>query len=213
METPALFVMAPTSLQPQSVDTAIYVRVNPLPSTATSSPYSGDLNLYIESNRSSPSVSVGPPSSSQQLSLQGDQPLRQPSHLFHPTTQPPSSLPPPQTTHSSSWADEVAAAEQSGHSAPETVFPNWAYSGRISGTRPWSQLLVHLPPVMPPPLNQSLCIPSHTYESTIPPRQPEPDFPQPPPYDRPTSTDNLPFTNPSPKRRSRVPVHENYPVR
>ena len=37
MQTPALFTMAQSSPQPQSVDTATYARVNPLPSTATSS--------------------------------------------------------------------------------------------------------------------------------------------------------------------------------
>ena len=36
---------------------------------------------------------------------------------------------------------------------------------------------------------------------------------QPPTYDRPTSTDNHPCTDPSPRRRPRVTAHEIYPVR
>ena len=38
-------------------------------------------------------------------------------------------------------------------------------------------------------------------------------IPQPPVYDRPTSTDNYPCTDPSPRRRPRATTHEIYPVR
>ena len=71
MQTPALFRMAQSSPQPESVDIANYARVNPLPSPATCSSSSGELHLYIESDTSSPSVPVGPPSSSHELLLQG----------------------------------------------------------------------------------------------------------------------------------------------
>ena len=137
MQTPALFTMAQSSPQPHSVDTANYVRVNPLPSPATSSSSSDELHLCIESDTSSPSAPVGPPSSSQELLLQRDQPVPQPSSIFGTTTHTsiPTSQPPPQSTSISSWADEVATAEQSGRSTPETVVPNWEYSGRIRGSR------------------------------------------------------------------------------
>ena len=65
-----LFTMAQSSPQPQSVDTANYARVNPLPSPATSSSSSGELHLYIDSDTSSPSVPTGSQSSSQEV-LQG----------------------------------------------------------------------------------------------------------------------------------------------
>ena len=66
------------------------------------------------------------PSSPQQFLLLGDQPLPQPPHLFYLATQMPPSVqqPPTQPPCSAPWADEVAAAEQSGHSTPETVVPN-----------------------------------------------------------------------------------------
>ena len=48
MKTPAFFKIAQSSPQPQSMDTADYARVNPLPSPATSSFSSGELDLYIE---------------------------------------------------------------------------------------------------------------------------------------------------------------------
>ena len=66
------------------------------------------------------------------------------------------------TPHSSSWADEVAA-KQSGRSTPETVFPHWAFSGRIPGSRPRSQTLTYTPPAMPTPLSFSTTTPSHIY--------------------------------------------------
>ena len=72
MQTPALFTMAQSSPQPQSVDTVTFARVNPLPSPATFSS-SGELRLYIDSDGNLPS-NLGPPSSSQELLLQGNQP-------------------------------------------------------------------------------------------------------------------------------------------
>ena len=116
--------MAQSSPQPQSVDTAIYARVNPLPSPAMSSS-SGELHLYIDSDGSSPSINLEPTSSSQELLTQGHQPPTQASTAIttHTVTVPQSSQ-----LHLPSWADEV---EQSGNSTPETVVPNWAASGRI----------------------------------------------------------------------------------
>ena len=61
---------------------------------------------------------------------------------------------PPQPSNISTWADEVAIAEQSGRSTAERVEPNWAYSGRIRGSRPRSQPLVDPPQVMPTPSTQ-----------------------------------------------------------
>ena len=116
IQTPALFSMAQSSPQPQSVDTANYARVNSLPSPATSSSSSGELRLYIESDTSSPSVPAGPQSSSKELLLQGTSQVPQPLRLFSAA----------QTAVSAPRADEVATAEQSGHSTPETVVPNWA---------------------------------------------------------------------------------------
>ena len=131
MQAPALFTMAQASPQPQSVDLAAPARVNPLPSPATSSSSSGELHLYIGSDTRSHTATMGPPSSSKEFLLQGQQPVSQPPHSF--TLAPQSvPLPPTQPPHSSSWADEVEL-EQSGHSTPETVVPNWAYFGRISG--------------------------------------------------------------------------------
>ena len=103
--------------------------------------------------------------------------------------------------------------EQSGQSTPETVVPNWAYSGRIRRSRPRSQPLVYPPPVMPTPHTQRPPLPSPRYGPTIPPLRPQQPFPQPPTYDRPTSTDNYPCTDPSPRRRPRATAHEIYPVR
>ena len=120
---------------------------------------------------------------------------------------------PIQPTSIPSWADEVATAKQSGHSTPETVVPNWANSGRIRGARPRSQPLVYPPPVMPTPHTQRPRVPSPRYCPAIPPLRPHQSFPQPPPYDRPTSTDNYPCTDPSPRRRPRATAHEIYPAR
>ena len=128
---------------------ANYARLNPLPSPATSSSSSGELHLYIDSETSSPSVPAGPQSWSQEL-LQGTSQVPQPPPLLSTAHKAVSaSQPPTQPTSFPSWADEVATAEQSGHSTPETVVPNWAYSGRIRGARPRSQPLVYPPPVMP----------------------------------------------------------------
>ena len=181
MQTPALFTMAQSSRQPQSLDIANYARVNPLPSLATSSSSSGELHLYIDSNTSSPSVPVGPQSSSQEPLLLGTSQVSQPPPLFsiahtaistlqHPSQQP--SIP--------SWADEV---EQSGTSTPETVISNWAYSGRFRGARPRSQPLVYPPPVMPTPHPQGPPVSSPRYGQTTPPLRPQQPFPQPPTYD------------------------------
>ena len=158
-QTPALFTMAQTSPQPQSVDTANYARVNPLPSPATSSSSSGELHLYIDSDKIPPTVPSGQHSSSQDP----PSPLISTTHTAVPSTQP------PMTTHIPSWADEVATAEQSGHSTPETVVPNWAYSGRIRGPRPRSQPLVYPPPVMPTPHTQRPLVPSPRYGPALPP--------------------------------------------
>ena len=82
------------------------------------------LHPYIESDTSPSSVPVGPSSSSQELLLQGDQPVPQPPYFFQSTKQSPSSVPQPpiQPPPSSSWVD-VAAAEQSDHSTPEILVP------------------------------------------------------------------------------------------
>ena len=56
-------------------------------------------------------------------------------------------------------------------------------------------------------------VPSPRYGPTIPPLRPQPSFPQTPTYDRPTSMDNYPRTDPSPRRRPRATAHEIYPVR
>ena len=140
-QRPALFMMAQSSPQPQSVDTVNYARVNPLPSPASSSPSSSEPHLYIDSDTSSPSVPTGPQSLSQEL-IQSTSQVPQPPSLFSTAyTAAPTTQPPIQPTNTTSWADEVATAEQSGQSTPETVVPNWAYSGRIRGARPRSQPL------------------------------------------------------------------------
>ena len=152
-------------------------QVNPLPSPATSSSSSGELNLYIDRDTSSPSTAVGQPSSSQELLLQGNTQVPQPPPIFSTAhTAVPTSQPPPQPTSIPSWADEVAAAEQSGRSTTETVIPNWAYSGRIRGSRPQSQRLVYPPPVMPTPHTERPLVPSPWYGPTIPPLQAQQPF-------------------------------------
>ena len=132
MQTPAFFTMAQPSPHPKFVDTANYARVNPMPSSATSSSSSDELHLYFDSDTSSPSVPVGPQNSSQGLLLQRDNQVQQPPRLFsiaHTAVSTPQT--PPQPTSCPFWADEVAIAQQSGHSTPETVIPNWTYLGRI----------------------------------------------------------------------------------
>ena len=183
LQTPALFTMAQSSPRPQSVDTANYARVNPLPSPATSSSSSGELHLYIDSDTSSPSVPTGLQSSSQELLLQGTSQVQQPPPLF--STAVSTSQPPIQPTSTPSWADEVATAEQSGHSTPETIVPNWAYSVRIRGPRPQSQPLVYPPSVMPTPHTQCPPVPSPSYGRALPPLRPQQPFPQPPPTTNP----------------------------
>ena len=129
MQTPALFTMVQTSPEPQTLDTANYKRVNPLPSPATPSSSSSELHLYFESDTSSASVLVGSRARLKSFFFQGDQPAPQPANIIQPTSYFPSSVPQPPTQppQSSSWADEVANAEQSGQSLLETVVPNWAY--------------------------------------------------------------------------------------
>ena len=137
LQTPALFMIAQSSPQPQSLDTANYARWNPLPSPATSSSSSGGLHLYIDSDTSSSSVPTGQQSPSQELLLQGTSQMPQPPPLLSTAhTAVSTAQPPIKPTNIPSWTDEVATAEQSGHSTPETVVPNWAYSGRIHGARP-----------------------------------------------------------------------------
>ena len=85
MQTSALFAMVHSSPQPQSVDTANYARVNPLPSPATSSSSSGELHLHIDSDTISPSVPAGLQSSSQELPLQRTSQVPQQPLLFSTT--------------------------------------------------------------------------------------------------------------------------------
>ena len=87
MQTPALFTMAQSSPQPQSMDTANNAWVNLLPSAATSCSSSGEFHLYIDSDTSSPSIAVGPTSSSQELLLQGSIQVPQPPHSSQLHTQ------------------------------------------------------------------------------------------------------------------------------
>ena len=155
------------------MDTANYGRVNPLPSSAISSSSSGELHLYIDSGTSSPSDPAGPHSSSQELPTLSQVP--QPPPLATQTTA--SAQQPIQPTNIQSWVDEVTTAEQSGHSTPETVVPDWAYSGRIRGARPRSQPLVYPPQVMPKPSTQRPLIPSTPYGPALPPMRPEQSFP------------------------------------
>ena len=152
------------------MDTANYARVNPLPLPATSSWSSGELHLYVDSDTSPPTVPTGQHTSS----LEPQPPsLISTAHTAVPSTQP--TIP---TTHIPSWADEVATAEQSGHSTPETVIPNWAYSGRIRGPRPRSQPLVYPPPVMPTPHTQLPPVTSPRYGPALPPLRTQQSFPQ-----------------------------------
>ena len=78
--------------------------------------------------------------------------------------------------HSSSWADEVAAAEQSDRSTPETVVHNWPFSCWVPGPRRRSQPLVSPPPVMSTPLTQPPSVASPRYGPTNPPLQPQSSF-------------------------------------
>ena len=196
--------------QPQSVDTVNYAQVNPLPSPATSSSSSGELHLYIDSGTSSPSVPALPHSSSQEPQRITEVPQPPPLSTAHTAVLTQQPLQPTDVPY---WADEVATAEQSGHSAPEMVVFNWAYSGTIRGARPRSKPLVYQPPVMPTPFTQRPPVPSPRYGPVIQPLRPQQSFPQPPFYDRPTSTDNYFCNDPSLRRRPRATAHEIYPVR
>ena len=107
-------------------------------------------------------------------------------------------------SHIHSWADEV---EQSSDSTPDTVVPIWAASGRIRVRQPRFQPLVYpTPPQHRPPVSQP------RYGPVIPPLMAVQQSFVPPPYDRPTSTDNYPCTDPSPRRRPRATRHETYPA-
>ena len=171
--------MAQTSPQPQHVNTINYARVKPLPSPTTSSSSSGELHLYIDSDTCSPPTQTGPHSSSQEPLPPGSSQTSQPPsfltiHTIIPTTRHPS--------HSTTnpWASEV---KHSGTSTPETVIPNWAFSGRVRGPQPRSQPLVYPPPAMPTPHPQRPTVSSPCYGPTIPPLRPQQTFTQPPTYD------------------------------
>ena len=183
MQTPALFTTAQSSPQPQSVDTANYARVNPLPSPATSSSSSSQSTCRL-SDTSSPSVPVGTHSLSHEPLLQGSSQVPQPPSSFSIThTAISTAQPPPQQTQQtsiSSWADDV---EQSGTSTPETVNPNWAFSDRVRRPRPRSQPLVYPPPIMSTPHPQRPPVISPRYGPTIPPLRLQQSFLQPPNFD------------------------------
>ena len=66
---------------------------------------------------------------------------------------------------------------------------------------------------MPTPFSQRTRLPSPRYGPTIPPLRPKTSFPQLPTYDRPTSTDNYPCTDTSPRRNPRIATHKIYPMR
>ena len=167
MQTPALFTKAQPSPQPQSLNTTNYARVNPLPSPATSS------SIFFNTESSSSTPTRLPQSDT-------------PPPIFKPiSTATSAALTHSQPSTTPSWADEVAKAEKSSRSTPETVVPNWAYSGRICGSRPQSQPLVYPPPFMPTPHTQRPPISSSRYGPAIPPLRPQPSFPPPPIYDRP----------------------------
>ena len=205
MQTPALFTIAHASPQPQSVDLATHIRLISLPSPATCSSSSGEFHLHIGSYKKSPTTPTATLSSSQEFLLHGRQPVPQPTPPFTLAQQQPQSVPHPQTEppHSLSWADEVAA-EQSGHSKPETVVPNGAYPDRIRAPPSFTNTQQY-PPLMPTPVSQPTSIHQPRYGvPRIPPPQPQPPFPQPRPYDCPTSTDRYLCTDPSPGRRPAV---------
>ena len=66
---------------------------------------------------------------------------------------------------------------------------------------------------MPTSHNQRPPVPLPQYGPALPPLRPQQSFPQSPPYNQPTSTDNYPRTDPSPRRRPRAIAHDVYPVR
>ena len=177
MQTPALFTMAQASPQPQSVDTANYARVTPLPSAATSSSSSGELHLCIDSDASSLSVLIGLHSSSQEPLPQGNSQAPPPPSSLVAHTATPTTQHPPHSTNIC-WADEV---EKSGTSTPETVIPNWVFSGRVRGPQPSSEPLVYPPPVMPTPQTHRPPVSSPRYGPTIPPLRSRQTLPNRPP--------------------------------
>ena len=61
------------------------------------------------------------------------------------------------------------------------------------------------------PATTQMHTPRYGSPKVLPP-QPQQHIPE-PPYERTTSTDNYPCTDPSPRSCSRLDIHENYPVR
>ena len=161
------------------------------------SPRCRKINKSCENVRGPAKVGItGPLSSSQELLLQGQQPVPQPLHSYTLAPQPPqlAQQPPTQPPHMSSWADEVAT-EQSGHSTPETLVPIGPIPVRFPPP-PRSQPLTYPPPLIPKPASQPTTIqrPRHG-PTTVPPPRHQPPFPQHLPHDRPTSTDNYTCTD------------------
>ena len=144
LQTPALFTMIHASPRPQSLDAPNYeLRVNHLPSPATSSSFSGELPLFIGSNSDSLTVVAGSLSLSLELLLPGQQP------------------PPLRPQQSSFWAVEVVT-EQTNRWTPETmVVPNCTKSGRVWGISSRSQPLAYSSTQMPKP-------PSYSSETRMP---------------------------------------------
>ena len=105
MQTPALFSISQAFAKTQSVDSATYARVNPLPSPATSSSSSGEVQLYIGGDPSSHTAPTAQLSSSLELLIEGQKPVPQPPQSFTMAPQPPPLVlqPPKQPPHSSSW--------------------------------------------------------------------------------------------------------------
>ena len=82
------------------------------------------------------------------------------------------------------------------------VVPNWFYSGRVRVHQPRSQPLAYRSLEMraPAPLPVTTMLHTPQYGSpTGPPPQTQQQFPLPPPNERPTSMDNYPCTDPSPR--------------
>ena len=208
--------------------------MNLLSSPTTSSSSSGGLHLYIGSDTSSPTAPTGPLKSSQNSCYKGNSRCHSHRNLlfWHHSCQ--------NRCHSHhklfkrcqnyrchSHCTRTHTAlrgltrllrnnrqnTQNG-STPETVLTSRAYLSRISCPRPRSQPLVYPPPVMPVPTSQPTNLQSQRYGvPTVPPPRPQPPFLQIPPYDRQTSTDNYPCTDPSQRGRLMAIAHEIYPVR
>ena len=155
--------------------------------------------------------------------LQGQQPLLQAAHSFVSVPQSVPSFSQCHNQHNRYHSHDASIhtaplgltgllAEQSGASTPALVVPNSSYSDRPRCPNPRSRPLVYPPPVMPTPVSQPLRI----HQSSIGVHEflpPQPPFPQPPSYFRPTSNNNYPCTDPSEMRRPRAMAHEIYRVR